>query len=536
MDTLLSTVTSILRLITNRWGKLKSSKLKAGIAAIAAIYICNLARKAYWFMHRKNNSLPPGPNGLPLLGIISQWNKGTESRIELSKKYGPIFYSTLPGYPLVIISSSKLVKQLLPQKEFLFRPQIIHPKRDYYHSVESVGKSQAMSFIHENDDKWTQRRKLSQDTLFKILNNANVTKLLKQAMETEVEPYIEGIIKSNKAWYPRDIVEYITFNTIYATIFGKKISKNGQLFKQMNKDIRDAFAVSLINIFAVKVPFAKYIYGPRIDQVRNRKDECYLKLVNERMRDLKDKKMKKTSYVDHTHEMVANGDMTQDEEIADLFLLFIAGMDTTSSTLDFGVALLAKYQDIQQKVRKELFGIMVDGEFNLKLVNKCPLFRAAVHEILRISSVVFAGIGHITRKDYWVTLQDGKRYKIPKNTSIKPNIEYIHIYGGDKEHWKKTNGDEIVLENFLTEDDDGGIRFVMNESFVSFGVGKRDCVGRQLALKEIQYTLGYLLMNYEISLWNEEDRNRNISLMKKNNLATVSLDPKIPIKINKMNA
>ena len=41
-------------------------------------------------------------------------------------------------------------------------------------------------------------------------------------------------------------------------------------------------------------------------------------------------------------------------------------------------------------------------------------------------------------------------------------------------------------------------RFVMNESLLVFGVGKRDCVVRQSAMKEIRYTLAYLLMFFLI--------------------------------------
>ena len=45
--------------------------------------------------------------------------------------------------------------------------------------------------------------------------------------------------------------------------------------------------------------------------------------------------------------MVINGELKQDEEISDLFALILGRMDTTAGTLDFGVALLAKCQDIQ---------------------------------------------------------------------------------------------------------------------------------------------------------------------------------------------
>ena len=108
--------------------------------------------------------------------------------------------------------------------------------------------------------------------------------------------------------------------------------------------------------------------------------------------------------------------------------------------------------------------------------------------------------------------------------------DFIQIYGGDNENWKQTNGDKIFLENFLTEDEDGGLRFVVNESFIAFGVGRRDCVGRQLAMKEIQYTLGYLLMNYKLSL-NEKYMNADITDLRGSNVITAFLDPQIPIML-----
>ena len=49
---------------------------------------------------------------------------------------------------------------------------------------------------------------------------------------------------------------------------------------------------------------------------------------------------------------------------------------------------------------------------------------------------------------------------------VIPNVDYIHIYGKD-EYWKRTNRDEMILENFLAEDEDGWIRCLMNESFIS---------------------------------------------------------------------
>ena len=171
------------------------------------------------------------------------------------------------GMPLIVLSSSKLVKQLFPQKEFLNRDQFFDIEKDYYHSMVAVGESEAYGFVNINGEKWKKRRKLSQDTLFKVLNNKNAGNLLKQAMDNEVKPYLDEIIKSNKPWYPREILKYITFNTIYSTLSGKTLDINSKSFKQMQYVIDTAFKSTLLNAMVAKVPFMKYVYGSKLDNL-----------------------------------------------------------------------------------------------------------------------------------------------------------------------------------------------------------------------------------------------------------------------------
>ena len=99
---------------------------------------------------------------------------------------------------------------------------------------------------------------------------------------------------------------------------------------------------------------------------------------------------------------------------------------------------------------------------------------------------------------------------------------------GKNENWFGSDGDKLILENFLSDDK---TRFVLNESFVSFGVGRRDCVGRQLAMKEIQIMLGYLLINYQLKLYKPID---NIVLRRKNNGATFFPFPPIGVIVTKI--
>ena len=91
----------------------KQSKTNKYLSIIAlAIPSCIILRELYWFIYRKYHSLPSGPHGLPFLGIVTSLHANTTSRINLSKKYGEIFYTQFFGSPMIVISSSKLIKQI----------------------------------------------------------------------------------------------------------------------------------------------------------------------------------------------------------------------------------------------------------------------------------------------------------------------------------------------------------------------------------------------------------------------------------------
>ena len=517
------------------WSK-QSQLIKYCTIAVIAFPSCILLRNLYWMIYRKMNSLPPGPNGLPFIGPLTSWLSSTSSRIALCQKYGPICYTEFFGRPTIIISSSEKIKEVLTRKEFLYRNKFADPTKDYYHSFLSTGNCyNTWPLALANSDNWEKRRKLAKDAFFNTLNTENAGNLLKESMDKEFKPYLDDIITSNKPWLPREILNYITLNTIYATLCNKNIDRNSKLFTNIERVSIDFFNLGLLDVLVRKIPGFKYIFAKKLDESRDLRHETLMEIVNDKINDKND--AEKTSYIDYTREKVINGELTQDEESADMMGLFVDGMDTMACTLEFIIVLFAKYIDIQQKVRKELINIM-GNEYNLKLVNKCPLFRAAIYETLRISSVVYQGVAHTSYNDYWIEMDDGKtRYKIPKNCNVIPNVDYIHIYGGINENWVRTNGDEIILDNFLTQDDDdvnGVKRFIINKSFIGFGVGKRDCIGRQLAIKEINYVIGYLLINYKISFVNKEDTKKDITTMRSANGIICSIYPSIPIKVEKM--
>eukprot|EP01084_Bolivina_argentea_P300469 518116_1 len=283
-----------------------------------------LIHEIYWYIHRKRNNLPPGPNGLPFLGtfyvnLFPSHFKHTPRK--WAKQYGPIIYTTLfAGLPFIMISSTKIIKQLFPKKEFLNRAPVFDPKTNYHPSIFQVDN--VMPLVTINGNKWTLRRKHAQDCLFRVLTNANVQKIMHQAVTTEIEPYLKNILNENAVWYPREIMTYIAFNTIFHTLFGEQVERNSVLYNELVEDIDNTFKLGTIDVLCMKMPFMKYFFGSKLDAVRHRRNNTILKLIQKRISD--NNSAKEKSYVDYTHELVLNGELTESEEIADTYFMFAA--------------------------------------------------------------------------------------------------------------------------------------------------------------------------------------------------------------------
>jgi cytochrome P450 len=65
-------------------------------------------------------------------------------------------------------------------------------------------------------------------------------------------------------------------------------------------------------------------------------------------------------------------------------VLFVAGHETSSVSLNFVILLLAKYEEIQEKARKEINEIIGDNELTFELIKKLAFIPSIIKESLRL--------------------------------------------------------------------------------------------------------------------------------------------------------
>ncbi|TKY67909.1 steroid 17alpha-monooxygenase or 17alpha-hydroxyprogesterone aldolase [Spatholobus suberectus] len=190
------------------------------------------------------------------------------------------------------------------------------------------------------------------------------------------------------------------------------------------------------------------------------------------------------------------GSKLDDGKICTLCSEFLnAGSDTTSTALEWIMANLVKYHDIQERVVEEIRGVMVgreDREVKEEDLHKLPYLKAVILEGLRRHPPLHFVAPHRVTKD--VVLNG---YLVPTYASVNFLVAEI---GRDPTAWDDPMA--FKPERFMNNgDQNGGTTFDIMGSkeikMMPFGAGRRMCPGYALAMLHLEYFVANFVSNFE---------------------------------------
>jgi cytochrome P450 len=190
------------------------------------------------------------------------------------------------------------------------------------------------------------------------------------------------------------------------------------------------------------------------------------------------------------------------------------GTDTTSTALQWIMANLVKYPQIQEKLFMEIKGVVRDAEENIKEdeLQKMPYLKAIILEGLRRHPPGHFVLPHAVSED--VVLD---KYVIPKDGTINFMVAEM---GWDPKVWEDPMA--FKPERFLNE---GGETFDITGSreikMMPFGAGRRICPGYGLAMLHLEYFVANLIWKFE---WKAVDGD-DVDLSEKEEFTVVMKNP-----------
>ena len=163
--------------------------------------------------------------------------------------------------------------------------------------------------------------------------------------------------------------------------------------------------------------------------------------------------------------------------------MFIAGYETTSTTMKWVIAFLVNYPKYQEDVQRQLDEVVGDRNPSLNDRPNLALIQATIIETLRVGNVAPLALPHVTLTD---TTMCG--YRVPKDTIVFPDTESVHL---DPKCW-----DDPTVFNPYRHIDENGNLITNQGNFFPFGAGRRFCAGEPLAKVELFLFVSRMLQKF----------------------------------------
>jgi cytochrome P450 len=181
---------------------------------------------------------------------------------------------------------------------------------------------------------------------------------------------------------------------------------------------------------------------------------------------------------------------SDDDIIANVFTLLLAGEDTTANTLAWAVKHFIDYSTLFARARAEVDAVLGDALLppSHETAEHFPFLEAFANETMRLKPVAPLQIME-AKEDVEVA-----GVKLPAGTGI---VLLQRRIGTDAEHFVRPlefDPDRWLERREVSEHNP--------KAFMPFGGGPRFCPGRNLALLEIRVVLSMLVRNFDVELAN----------------------------------
>uniref|UniRef100_A0A8C3I6I4 Cytochrome P450 2W1 n=1 Tax=Chrysemys picta bellii TaxID=8478 RepID=A0A8C3I6I4_CHRPI len=363
---------------------------------------------------------------------------------QLAEKYGPVFTLHFGSQKAVVLTGYEAVKEALVNftDEFVDRPPIP--------IFEQIQHGNGVFF--SNGELWRTTRRFTVSTM---RNLGMGKKLIEEKILEELHLLIETIKSSRGEPFSLKSFNAAPTNITFLMLFGDRFDYKDPTFVTLLRLIDEVMVLlgspflHFFNFYPFLGLFLKThkILLKKIEDVR-------IILRNYIQISRQDLSENSLSYVDAlVFKQHQKDSLFHDENIiASVLDLVMAGTETTATTLQWAILLMMKYPEIQKKVQEEIGTVVQSGtQATYEDRKNMPFTNAVIHEVQRFITL----LPHVPRCTSVDTHFRG--YFLPKGITVIPSLTSVLL---DKTQWETPH--EFNPNHFL--DADGN--FVKKEAFL----------------------------------------------------------------------
>ncbi|CAN6374632.1 unnamed protein product [Urochloa humidicola] len=439
-------------------------------------------------------NLPPGPWTLPVIGSLHHLvSSRSPYRVMrgLAQKHGPLMMLWFGEVPTLVVSSREAVQEILKTHDLTFADR--HSSTNI-RTLTNDGDGIALMPYGE---RWRQLRKI---TVLELLSVARVQSF-RHIREQEVSRFMGNLAafaSTGAAVNLSKMMSRFINDTFVRESVGSRCKHQDEYLDALDMALRHTMGVTVADLFP----------SSRLMQILGRSPR-QVHLCRDRMQHILKQVIQEAKEAIDRGDEVAAGTGTEgflsvmlrlqkerstpieltDETIAAvLFILFAAGSDTSSTTINWCMTELVRWPAVmakaQAEVREAFHGKNTITESDLEGLSYLKL---VIKEALRLHTPSPFLIPRKCRETCQIM-----GYDIPKGTVVFINMWAICR---DPMYWDDPK--EFRPERFENNDlDYKGT----NYEFLPFGGGRRICPGMNLGVVNIELALASLLYHFDWKL------------------------------------
>ncbi|CAN0902706.1 (S)-N-methylcoclaurine 3'-hydroxylase isozyme 1 (Fragment) [Linum grandiflorum] len=440
--------------------------------------------------------LPPGPKPWLIIGNLLQITKKPHvSLSSFSKLHGPLISLRLGSQLLVVASSPAAAGEILKTHDRLLSARFV-PK-SVPASIPNLNRKALIWAPDCHDGNWKTFRSIFKSELF----SAKAIESQAAVRERKAAEMVDFIAGKSAGEEEIDIGE-VAFATVFDSLSNLIFSRDCIGFEETATATKlKSLVWKLLEVAAAPNLADFFIILEKLDPQGLRRESArklgelfsvWKPYVKERRETLRRGNDEGGDFLDV---FLENG--LDDDQIDWLNMeLFVAGTDTSTTTIEWAMAELMKNKGVMDKLREELKTEFSKNEKSILKeadVYQLQYLTAIVKETLRLHPPVPLLVPHRSPETLQVM-----NYTIPKGARVAVNTWAI---GRDRSIW----GDDATSfkpERFV----DSNVDFRGQDfELLPFGAGRRMCPGTPLAARQVPLLLASLVWNFDWCLPKKED-------------------------------